>query len=227
MAYICFPEQSKKLTLSTNNTYAYVHIPPVKPSISTILFLHGFPSSCYDWRHQISFFSKQGYGVLVPDLLGYGDTSKPTSAQEYRAKIMAGEISEILKHERLSQVHAVSHDTGSILLSRMADYYPDLLRSCTFLAVPYSKPGDHFDLEAINAMTKGILGKEKFGYLEFFVEEGAGQFIDEHVSIHCASHSDRSLYTELIYWYRAIPFSLCSIPKTQSYGMITLAQQVL
>jgi len=159
--------------------------------------------------------------VLAPDLLGYGGTSKPASEQEYRAKSMAREITEILNHEGLTQVHAVSHDTGSILLSRMADYHPKMLLSCTFLAVPYSKPGDHFDLEAINTMTKNILGKEKFGYLGFFIEDNAGQFIDEHVSCYCASNSYR--LRKLNFSDRAIPFLLCSMLKTQSYGMITLA----
>jgi pimeloyl-ACP methyl ester carboxylesterase len=146
------------------------------------LFLHGFPSSCYDWRHQISFFSAAGYGILAPDLLGYGGTSKPTDATAYKAKQMAAEIAEILDNEKIQRIHAVSHDTGSILLSRIANYYPERLLSCTFLAVPYSKPGEHFDLKAVNAMTKQLLGKERFGYLDFFVSEMAGALLDQHVS---------------------------------------------
>jgi hypothetical protein len=139
---------------------------------------------------------------------------------------MAGEMREILKHEKLGKVHAVSHDTGSILLSRMADYHPELLLSCTFLAVPYSKPADHFDLEAINAMTKNIMGKEKFGYLNFFIEENAGQLIDEHVSDHSTTRSDRSVLTKTISPNRAIPFLLSSIPRTPRYGTIMLVLPV-
>ncbi|CAF1579459.1 unnamed protein product [Rotaria sp. Silwood1] len=37
-----------------------------------LLFLHGFPSSFYCWCHQIAYFSKQGYGCLAPNLMGYG-----------------------------------------------------------------------------------------------------------------------------------------------------------
>lgn len=181
MAAIAFPYHARSVTLSTANTYSYAYI-QAKPTQSTILFLHGFPSSCYDWRHQVAFFAEQGYGVLAPDLLGYGGTSKPAAAEAYNTKRMAKEIVEILHNEHLSLVHAVSHDTGSILLSRLANYYPDMLSSTTFLAVPYSKPAEHFDLEAINAMTKAILGKEKFGYIDFFTQGHAGQTIDQHVS---------------------------------------------
>ena len=58
-------------------TYSYIHIPPRLPNTQYILFLHGFPSTSYDWRHQISFFVAKGYGILAPDLLGFGETSKP------------------------------------------------------------------------------------------------------------------------------------------------------
>ncbi|KAJ5233094.1 hypothetical protein N7468_006050 [Penicillium chermesinum] len=148
MAAIAFASHAKQVTLSTGHSYSYAFI-PAKPAHSTILFLHGFPSSCYDWRHQVTFFAGQGYGVLAPDLLGYGETSKPVAVSAYRAKRMATEIREILDHEQLHSVHAVSHDTGSILLSRLANYYPDRLLSTTFLAVPYSKPGEHFESRGI------------------------------------------------------------------------------
>lgn len=182
MASIAFPEHAKQLTLSTTHTYSYVNIPAVG-SKPTIVLLHGFPSSCYDWRHQINFFSELGYGVLTPDLLGYRGSSKPASPEEYKAKKMAAEIVEILDHESIQRVHAVSHDTGSILLSRLANYFPERLLSCTFLAVPYSKPGEHFDLDAVNAMTKHLLGNERFGYLKFFVEDRAGDVLDRYVSL--------------------------------------------
>ncbi|KAL4927077.1 alpha/beta fold hydrolase [Aspergillus undulatus] len=180
MASIAFPSLAKSHTLSTFHTYGYAYQFPSKTSLPTILFLHGFPSSCYDWRHQIHFFSSQGYGVLAPDLLGYGDTAKPAALEEYKSKKMASEIIELLDHEGIDKVHAVGHDTGCTLLSRLADYFPARLLSATFLDVPYSKPGEHFDLAVVNALTKQFLGYERFGYLEFFAREGAGDILDQH-----------------------------------------------
>lgn len=182
MAAIAFSDHFKSRTLSTSHTYGYVHLPPTNPALPTILFLHGFPSSCYDWRHQISFFSDHGYGVLAPDLLGYGSTSKPTELESYRAKKMSAELVEILDLEKLSQVHAVGHDMGCYLLSKLANYFPHRLLSCSFLEVPYSKPGDPFNLETVNAMTKKFFGYERFGYIGFFIQDKAGDIIDQHVS---------------------------------------------
>lgn len=197
MAAIAFPQHAKNLKLSTGHTYSYVYIPAADSINKTILFLHGFPSSCFDWRHQITFFASLGYGILAPDLLGYGGTSKPTSAEEYKAKKMTAEIAEILDHEKLQQVHAVAHDTGCILLSRLANYIPGRLLSCTFLAVPYSKPREHFDLEAVNAMTKQLLCKERFGYIKFFIQDGAGSVLDEHVSSWSSTYTAALLGAEL------------------------------
>lgn len=95
MASIVFPQYSKHLSLSTTHTYNYVYVPAIKTSFPTILFLHGFPSSSYNWRHQITFFAAHGSGVLAPDLLGYGGTSKPAAVEEYKSKKVAAEIAEI------------------------------------------------------------------------------------------------------------------------------------
>ncbi|KAL4960910.1 alpha/beta hydrolase [Aspergillus stella-maris] len=174
MASIAFPRLAKKHTLSTSHTYGYAYSPAANPTKPTILFLHGFPSSCYDWRYQIHFFSEKGYGILAPDLLGYGDTAKPMAVEEHKTKKMAAEIIGILDHEGIDKVHSVAHDTGCTLLSRLADYYPDRLLSATFLDVPYAMPGQHFDLAVVNAMTKQFLGFERFGYLDFFSKLGTG-----------------------------------------------------
>ena len=180
MAQIAFPEHCKIFTTpSSSTTYCYVHIPP--SSKSTLLFLHGFPSSSYDWRHQISHFSSQGYGILAPDLLGYGGSDKPTSPRAYNGKKMATEIADILDHENLGKVHAVSHDFGSHLLSKIINYFPNRLQSCTFIAIPYSPPGQRFDLDAMKAITENALGLEKFGYMRFMDREDSSDVLDAHV----------------------------------------------
>lgn len=97
-------------TTSRALTYSYIHISPKFPNSQYILFLHGFPSSSYDWRHQISFFAARGYGILAPDLLGFGETSKPRELEMYRGEGMAGDIVEIMVSEGIEVVVGVSHD---------------------------------------------------------------------------------------------------------------------
>ncbi|KAL4806344.1 Alpha/Beta hydrolase protein [Aspergillus unguis] len=180
MASIAFPSFAKHYTVSTRHVYNYVHCPASNPVLPTILFLHGFPSSCYDWRHQIDFFREAGYGVIAPDLLGYGGTSKPMTLKSYRAKQMAAEIIELVNHEGLGRVHAVGQERGAMFLGRLANYFPDRLLSCTFLNTTYAPPARHFDLGAANRQTQQAAGNQWYGYLEFLARDDAGIIIDQH-----------------------------------------------
>ena len=112
MAHIAFPEYAELVDLPCGRTYSYVRI-QAKDSKPTILLVHGFPSSSFDWRHQISYFSNLGYGILAPDLLGYGQTSKPLEPSSYIGKRIAYELAELLDVEGLDKAHGVGHDFGS------------------------------------------------------------------------------------------------------------------
>lgn len=100
----------KTLATSRNLTYSYFVQLTSQPSLPTLLLLHGFPCQSADWHHQIAHFSKLGYGLIVPDLLGYGGTDKPTDAKLYGLKGMAGDVKEILEKEHVDSVVVVGHD---------------------------------------------------------------------------------------------------------------------
>jgi soluble epoxide hydrolase/lipid-phosphate phosphatase len=104
------PPPSKKITTSRDYIYNYIRIKSTEDGGLYLLFLHGFPSSSHDWRHQIQYFSQKGYGIIAPDLLGYGRTSKPLDVQAYKGKDMAKDVIEILDHEKISLVIGIGHD---------------------------------------------------------------------------------------------------------------------
>ncbi|KAG5654415.1 hypothetical protein H0H81_002604 [Sphagnurus paluster] len=79
-----------------------------------LLFLHGFPNTSNDWRHQVTFFKERGFGLVVPDMLGYGGTD---------------------------ELHGVQAQ-GSVVVGRLANYYPDRFLGFGFLAVGYNAPSD-------------------------------------------------------------------------------------
>lgn len=109
MATIAFPGISTSSRLPSGTTYNYVHIEPSSEK-PYILLLHGFPSSSYDWRNQIKCFSKLGYGIIAPDLLGYGGTDKPKEVESYKLKSMCQDVISILDIEKAGKVYAVGHD---------------------------------------------------------------------------------------------------------------------
>jgi pimeloyl-ACP methyl ester carboxylesterase len=109
MALNKLPTKGKLLEVQDGTKYAYVYV-VAKDSKPTFLLLHGFPSSSYDWRHQLKSLTELGYGVLAPDLLGYGDTDRPVEIEKYKFKKMTADLVQILEKVSLKTVIGVAHD---------------------------------------------------------------------------------------------------------------------
>jgi soluble epoxide hydrolase / lipid-phosphate phosphatase len=105
------PALYKTFTTSRSITYNYYFSPPPQSSTKPyLLFLHGFPSTSNDWRRQIPFFKSLGYGLIAPDMLGYGGTSIPTDPMEYRGSLMAKDLIELLDKEGVEKAVSIGHD---------------------------------------------------------------------------------------------------------------------
>ena len=204
MTFTAFPIASMKVRLANGTTYAYTHLKPSgdKPYV---LLLHGFPSTAYDWRHQIAFLAKKGYGVIAPDLLGYGGTDKPTEPEAYRMKKMAADIAFLLDTLDVKLVIGVGHDwsvrytsdhfracakyngRGSGLLSRLANYHPERFRAYVFMDIGYSAPNPKFSIDEVNEKSTQTIGYPIMGYYHFFNSADAAELMDQKVGHNIAS----------------------------------------
>ncbi|KAJ0126235.1 Uncharacterized protein HZ326_30657 [Fusarium oxysporum f. sp. albedinis] len=169
----------QKFAAHSGNVYSYIFIPPIAQS-TTLLFLHGFPSTLIDWVHQIQHFSSEGYGVVALDLLGYGESSKPTDVNAYRLKPMSDEVIELLDHLDLKTVVGIGHDFGATLLSRMAAYHSSRWEALVFLAVGPPRLGTPFDVDMINTMTKQFLGYEMLGYIPWLADYRSQEILEKN-----------------------------------------------
>jgi pimeloyl-ACP methyl ester carboxylesterase len=102
----------------------------------TLLLVHGFPTSCYDWRGVVELLSRRAR-TIAPDLVGFGLSDKP-SAYSYSLFQQADTIEELLTTLNVRAAHVVSHDLGtslhSELLARQAEGRLRFeLQSSTFL----------------------------------------------------------------------------------------------
>ncbi|EIW62588.1 alpha/beta-hydrolase [Trametes versicolor FP-101664 SS1] len=167
----------KTTTVSREFTYHYYHSPATEGK-PTILFVHGFPSSSYDWRRQVEHFRPQGYGIIIPDILGVGGTSKPDSADAFRFALVAHDIIDVLDTEGLKTVVGIGHDWGSVILSRLANLYSDRFYGFAWLALSYLPPawqevkvGGEWD----------ETGSEGFGYWEFLTSDDAAGLCEKNL----------------------------------------------
>ncbi|KAF9880898.1 putative epoxide hydrolase [Colletotrichum karsti] len=172
---------SKTLQISSTITYKYYVSKPSQPNAPTVLFLHGFPSSASDFAPQARHLVSLGHGVIVPDLLGYGGTSKPRDPREYVWRAMSSHVAAILDSEGADAVVGVGHDLGSWFLSRLYHLHPDRFRGLVFLDVGYAAPGQRFDVEMINRMTREMTGEERFRYWDLFTDDEGVALMDGNV----------------------------------------------
>ncbi|KZS93137.1 alpha/beta-hydrolase [Sistotremastrum niveocremeum HHB9708] len=170
--------QYKDLKTPSGYTYHYA-VAPGSPV--TLLFLHGFPSSSYDWRHQVKYFTAKGYGVIVPDLLGYGGTDKPTEVEAYGKTQMAHDLVAILDAENVVNAIAIGHDWGSAPTARLANLYPDRFLAFAFLSVGYYPPRPDFEIESFLAVSKQHFGYETFGYWKWFNDDSSPALIEKNI----------------------------------------------
>lgn len=171
---------NKRFTTKDGDAYAYDYI-PAKGNKVTFLLIHGYPSSRHDWRYQVADLSDAGYGVIAPDCLGYGDSDKRVDIEAYRLKRLSGHFAELLDHEKIDQVVGVSHDWGSMVLSRVVVWHPDRFQKLVFMSAGYTAPGIFFNVDGLNVMSQSQLGYMQLGYWYFFNSYDAEDIIVKNV----------------------------------------------
>ena len=99
--------------------------------------LHGFPQGWYLWRNQIDPLVAAGYRVAVPDLRGYGGSSKPQQVEAYAAANICQDVVSLAKKLGQEKFLLVGHDFGCYMAWRTAAFFPDNVRAVVGLDVAY------------------------------------------------------------------------------------------
>ncbi|KAF8193256.1 alpha/beta-hydrolase [Mycena galopus ATCC 62051] len=160
-------------------TYSYYHSAPA--SGKPVLFLsHGFPSPSFLWQKQVAFFQPLGYGLIVPDHLGYGGTDKPTDPKLYVGRGLAEDMVDILDAEAVAQVIAIGHDWGSYLVVRMLHYCPQRISAVALIAVGYIA-ADGVNMITMAENIKAMMGYDVGAYQRFFVQPDAAEVIEKNI----------------------------------------------
>lgn len=75
-----------------------------------LVLLHGFPQTWYEWRHVMPALAKN-YTVIVPDLRGLGDSSKPPTG--YDGNTTAEDLNQLISQLGYKKILLVAHDIGA------------------------------------------------------------------------------------------------------------------
>ena len=120
-----------------------------------VVLLHGWPQTSFAWR-RVAPLLGQGYDVVVPDLPGFGHSSKPDGGFDKRT--VARRVRQLVKALDLPHVTLVGHDLGGHVAYAYAAQWPDEVGHLVF--VESSLPG--FGQEEAMDVAKG--GSWHFGF---------------------------------------------------------------
>jgi len=87
-----------------------------------LLLLHGYPQTHIMWRKVAPRLSEK-FTVVIPDLRGYGDSSKPAEGENhigYSKRAMAQDQVQVMENLGFKKFAVVGHDRGGRVGHRMA-----------------------------------------------------------------------------------------------------------
>jgi len=116
----------------------------------TIVLLHGWPQTWWEWRLIMEPLRSEGWFVVAPDYRGAGGSSKPPGG--YDKQTMAGDIRALLSYLGVkSPITLVAHDLGMLVGYAYASLYPDEVERAVLMEAPI--PGTE-TYERVLATTK-------------------------------------------------------------------------
>jgi haloacetate dehalogenase len=119
-----------------------------------ILLLHGAPQSHISWRLVAPDLAKD-HTVVVTDLRGYGDSSKPADSEKhtnYSKRAMALDQVEVMRTLGFERFAVIGHDRGGRVGHRLALDHPDRVTRLAVLdIVPTYYLYTHVTIEFVQA----------------------------------------------------------------------------
>lgn len=101
----------------------------------TILLLHGEPNSSFVYRNIAPLLIQQNYRVIIPDLIGFGYSDKPTDSNLISYSNQTKWLQKFIDNLKLNNIHLFAHDWGGMISLRNVAKNPELFKK---VAVSYS-----------------------------------------------------------------------------------------
>lgn len=101
----------------------YMYLPSAanKP---VVVLMHGKNFNGAYWQSTADHLRAQGYGVLIPDQIGFGKSSKPVDYQ-YSFTVLASHTKALMASLNIEKGIILGHSMGGMLASRFALLYPE------------------------------------------------------------------------------------------------------
>ncbi len=198
----------------------------------TLLLLHGWPQSWYEWRRVIPRLATR-FRVVAPDLRGLGDTSRPLSG--YDKRTVAADLWQLVHHLGVEDIDLVGHDWGGPTAFAMATARPEAVRRLAILDVVI--PGDggdgfsqsgrrwHHAFHMTPDMPEALTTGRERTYLQWFYRNFAHRpdAIDEAaIAEYLRTYTQPGAMRAGFEYYRALPRDIADNRKSIACGKLRM-----
>lgn len=117
-----------------------------------VLLVHGFTTSAPLWHRVAPILLANGCQVIVPDLLGFGESDRPVGGP-YTVSAQARYLDRALALLRISRVVAVGQDLGCVVLRRLAAIRPERIDAMLLCSPTPSDDAEGPEIDAVRSQT--------------------------------------------------------------------------
>ncbi len=108
-----------------------------RPGAPLLMFLHGFPEAAFVWDELLEHFADR-YRCVAPNLRGFGPSSAPAEAEQYRVKHLMADIDELVDQLGGGPLEAlIAHDWGGAIAWTFAALRPQRLKRLVIINSPH------------------------------------------------------------------------------------------
>jgi pimeloyl-ACP methyl ester carboxylesterase len=130
-----------------------------------VVLVHGFPDTKRLWSKVVPTLRDAGFQVIVPDMRGYGASSKPEAVDAYSIPMLAIDLVGVLDHLGHERAHVVGHDWGAVAAWGTAAFAPDRVDHLVTMSVGHPTA----------FATAGLPQREKSWYMLLFQYAGLAE----------------------------------------------------
>ena len=188
---------------------------PVADPARTVLALHGFPESAWEWETVAEDLVGRGVRVIAPMQRGYSRGARPDGVQNYAIEHLSDDALAVADSFGLERAHVLGHDWGASVAWWLAAHHPDRLASLTAISIPHlaafsaaieSDPEQqarsaYFGLFRQEGKAEDVLLEDGARRLRaMFDDQVPADLVDRHLEV----LGDRTALTAALNWYRAM-----------------------
>jgi len=102
-----------------------------------VLLLHGWPELAFSWAPMVPALTEAGCRLIMPDLKGFGRSSKPNDVSAYSMEAMTTDYPKLLDALGYDRVVMIGHDWGGAIIWPLAQRHAERGLGVAALCTPY------------------------------------------------------------------------------------------